>query len=134
MSIKYLLSNGQITENIYSEPDFAALMALPEERRPVFLAETDPLVVAYLAAQADALKPKEVTMRQARLALLEVGKLAAVTAAIAGMPGVTGDAARIEWEYSSVLKRGQPLVGAMSAVLGLSAAQVDALFLSASTK
>jgi hypothetical protein len=63
-----------------------------------------------------------------------VGKLAAVTAAIAGMPGVTGDAARIEWEYSSVLKRGQPLVGAMSAVLGLSAAQVDALFLSASTK
>lgn len=113
---------------------FLALNALDNLRRPIFLAETDPLVVAYLAAQADALKPKEVTMRQARLALLEAGKLAAVTAAIAGMPGVAGDAARIEWEYSSVLKRSQPLVGAMSAVLGLSAAQVDALFLSASLK
>lgn len=132
--MQYLLQNNAVRITYYGDETLAAFAALPEDVRPVFLAVDHPLVVAYLAAQANALKPKEVTMRQARLALLETGKLAAVTAAIAGIPGVAGDAARIEWEYSSVLKRSQPLVGAMAQVLGLSIAQLDALFLSASQK
>ena len=76
--------------------------------------------------------PQSVTMRQARLALMGAGKLATVNAAIEGMPGVQGDAARIEWEFSSEVKRGQPLVMSMGQVLGLNAEQLDALFTTAS--
>ena len=72
--------------------------------------------------------PQSVTMRQARLALMSAGKLATVNAAIAGMAGVQGDAARIEWEFSSEVKRNQPLVMSMGQALGLTSTQLDALF------
>ena len=77
--------------------------------------------------------PQAVTMRQARLALLAAGKLAAVSSAIAGMTGAEGDAARIEWEFSSEVKRNQPLVTSLGKVLGLTAVQLDNLFVTAST-
>lgn len=73
--------------------------------------------------------PQSVTMRQARLALLQAGKLSAVDAAIAGMVGVEGDAARIEWEFSSEVKRNQPLVLALAPVLGMTSEQIDQLFI-----
>lgn len=69
-----------------------------------------------------------VTMRQARLALLAAGLLDAVDAAIAGMPGNQGAAARIEWEYATTLDRSWPLVTALAGALGLDDAQLDALF------
>lgn len=75
--------------------------------------------------------PQKVWMRQARLALLGAGKLAAVNAAIAAMPGAQGEAARIEWEFSNEVKRNQPLVLAMGAMLGMNDAQLDALFIAA---
>jgi len=75
--------------------------------------------------------PQSVTMRQARLALLGAGMLATVNAAIAAMTGTQGDAARIEWEFSSEVKRNQPLVMALGPTLGLSSAQLDALFITA---
>lgn len=75
--------------------------------------------------------PQAVTMRQARLALFSAGKLATVNAAIAGMTGAQGEAARIEWEFSSEVKRSQPLVLAMGPVLGMSDVQLDALFIAA---
>jgi hypothetical protein len=86
------------------------------------------------AYKAEALKPVSVTMRQARLALLEAGLLDNVQNIVAGMQGVEGTAARIEWEYSSTMVRSQPLVAQLAAVLKLKPADVDALFLSASTK
>jgi hypothetical protein len=113
---------------------FAQLSALPKESRPVFLAESSKEVKAYFAAQAEAAKPTSVTMRQARLALLEAGLLDNVQNTIAGMQGAEGAAARIEWEYSSTMVRSQPLVAALAAALKLTSADVDALFLSASTK
>ena len=73
-----------------------------------------------------------VTMRQARLALLGAGLLATVNSAIAAMPGTAGEAARITWEFSSEVKRNQPLVSALGGVLGLTTAQLDALFVTAS--
>jgi hypothetical protein len=73
--------------------------------------------------------PQAVTMRQARLALLGSGMLTSVNAAIAAMPGAQGEAARIEWEFSSEVKRNQPLVLALGPVLGLSASQLDQLFI-----
>ena len=53
-------------------------------------------------------------------------------AAIAGMQSPQKEAAEIEWEYSNSLKRSQPLVVQLGAALGLNAAAVDELFLTAS--
>jgi hypothetical protein len=115
---------------------FAQLSALPSDRRPVFLDAESKAVKDYFAAQAaaqaEAAKPKEVTMRQARLALRQAGLLDKVTAAIAGMPSPKKEAAQIEWEYSNSLKRSQPLTVELGEVLGLDAAALDALFLTAS--
>jgi hypothetical protein len=76
--------------------------------------------------------PQEVTMRQARLALLQAGLLTAVNAAIAAMPSPQKDADQIEWEYSNSLLRSNPLVLALGPALGMSAEQMDALFIAAS--
>jgi hypothetical protein len=84
-------------------------------------------VAAFLAPPP----PASVTMRQARLALLQAGHLAAVTAALAATPGMAGEAARIEWEYASTLERDSPLVQAFAAQLGLTGADLDALFTAA---
>lgn len=75
--------------------------------------------------------PQAVTMRQARLALLGADLLSSVNAAIAAMPGTSGEAARIEWEFSSEVRRNQPLVVALGPALGMSATQLDALFIAA---
>ena len=77
--------------------------------------------------------PQTVTMRQARLALLQSGSLSAVNAAIAGMSGAMGEAARIEWEFSSEVKRNQPLVVALTPTLGFTSKQLDDLFILAAT-
>ena len=75
--------------------------------------------------------PHEVTMRQARLALLAAGKLAGVEAAIASMPEPQRTAASIEWEYSNDLQRNNPFVAQLGAALGLDDAGIDALFIAA---
>ena len=72
--------------------------------------------------------PEVVTMRQARLALLGAGMLTQVNTAVANMPGAAGDAARIEWEFSSTVERNRPLVLSLIAALGLTDAQLDDLF------
>ena len=75
--------------------------------------------------------PQEVTMRQARLALLAAGKLAGVDAAIASMPEPQKTAASIEWEYSNALQRSNPFVAQLGAALGIDSAGIDALFVEA---
>ena len=80
---------------------------------------------------ASAGVPQQVTMRQARIALYNAGKLATVNAAISAMTGAAGDAARIEWEFSSTVERSKPLVASMGAVLSMDNAALDALFVAA---
>ena len=75
--------------------------------------------------------PVSVSMAQARLALLGAGLLAQVDAAIAAMPGIDGEAARIEWEFRPSVRRDSPLVQGLSGVLGLTGEQLDALFVAA---
>jgi hypothetical protein len=75
--------------------------------------------------------PQTVTMRQARLALLAAGKLAAVATAIAALPSPQKEAAQIEWEFSSAVDRERPFVLLLGAALGLSSAQLDQLFITA---
>ena len=96
--------------------------ATPEE-----LAEIE----ARAAAANQPTVPQEVSMRQARLALLGRGVLGQVDAAIDALPSPDSEAARIEWDYSSVVARNSPLVTMMGAALGLESAALDELFITA---
>lgn len=97
------------------------------------------VIGSYTISQDDSLAPPppappvvvptSISMRQARLALLGAGMLAQVDAAIAGMAGAAGDAARIEWEYATTVDRTSPLVAGMTGALSLTSAQLDALFI-----
>lgn len=73
--------------------------------------------------------PEVVTMRQARLALLQAGLLAQVNTAIAS----ADDATKITWEFSSEVQRNNPLVSTLAAALNLSDAQLNNLFTLAAT-
>lgn len=77
--------------------------------------------------------PTSVTMRQARLALLQAGLLDQVDAAIASLAGDEGKAARIEWDYANEVRRDSPLIAMFSANLGLSDEQMDKLFITAAS-
>jgi len=85
------------------------------------------------AARAVMNVPERVTMRQARLALLGAGLLSSVNAAIDSLPEPAKSAALIEWEYSSEVWRNRPFVQQLGGALGLSSAQLDALFIQAAT-
>ena len=77
--------------------------------------------------------PREVTMRQARLALLENGLLANVQPAINSLPEPDKTKAQIEWEYSNALQRSNPFVAVLGTALGLSSQDLDDLFIQASS-
>jgi len=87
---------------------------------------------AYLLANAPKI-PKVVTMRQARLALLQAGLLSNIQAAIDSLASPAKEAAQIEWEYSQEVHRDKALVQMLAPVLNLSNAELDNLFLNAST-
>ena len=91
----------------------------------------DGAIVAAAPAMPKAVS--QVSMRQARLALLSIGKLAAVDAAIASLPSPHREAAQIEWDYSATVERSSTIVTTLGPLLNLDAAALDALFLQAST-
>ncbi|RIQ47599.1 hypothetical protein D0843_16880 [Bordetella avium] len=97
--------------------------------REGLVAMTDDEAKAHLSAPpSHTVAPTSVTMRQARLALLKLGLLAQVNAAVASLPGDEGEAARIEWQFAGSVEQGSELVGALSQVLGWSSARLDELF------
>lgn len=73
----------------------------------------------------------EVSMRQAQLALLAAGKLAAVEAAIEAMPEPERSAARIEFNRAGTVARDHPSTAMIGAAAGLNDAQIDELFAAA---
>ncbi|HEY7805263.1 MAG TPA: hypothetical protein VIC30_12640 [Orrella sp.] len=77
--------------------------------------------------------PQSITMRQCRLQLLAIGKLADVDTAIAGMPDPAKSAAQIEWEYAATVERNAPLIAQLGPALGLDGAALDDLFIAAAT-
>lgn len=73
--------------------------------------------------------PESITMRQARLELLNVGKLDDVDAALAAIPNEQErKAAQIEWEYAAIVERQAPLVKALTPALGFNEEEMDDLF------
>jgi len=74
--------------------------------------------------------PTQVTMRQARLALLAAGLLDDVE----GWMTSADRAVQIEWEYATVVERKSLLVVGLASVLGLTDEQVDVLFVDAAAR
>lgn len=68
--------------------------------------------------------PQQVTMRQARLALLNAGLLDDVEVVIAA----AGREAQLEWEYAAVVDRSNPAIAAVQQQEDLTDAQIDDLF------
>ena len=81
--------------------------------REVFALEPAPVFV-----------PQQVTMRQARLELLSRRLLDDVEAMIAA----AGREAQIEWEYASLVERGNPVIAGVQQQQGFTDAQIDDLF------
>lgn len=75
--------------------------------------------------------PQEVTMRQARLALLNAGLLDAAQGVIDALPMPQRRAAQIEWEYALSVRRDHPLIALMISEGLATAEQVDGLFVAA---
>jgi hypothetical protein len=73
-------------------------------------------------------------MWQARLALLEAGHLSAVEALIEAMPSPQKEAAKIEWEFKTRVRRNSQLVAYMAANIPINGAEVDQLFIEAAKK
>ena len=127
--MKYaLIENGVVVNVIVADADFAATIGaveLPEYAGigwsydgTTWTAPTPPAPPV----------PQMVSMRQARLALLNAGKLSDVDAAIAALPSPDKEAAQIEWEYATEVKRNSNLVTQLAPALGLDDAALDALF------
>ena len=85
---------------------------------------------AELAQQIEDAKPKVVTMRQARLALLQSGLLSTIETAITNG---TDEAMKIEWEYATEVRRDWDSLIALTTELGLTSLQLDDLFILADT-
>lgn len=77
--------------------------------------------------------PQTVTMRQARLALLQANLLHLVDAAIGSLDEPDRSAARIEWEYSQEVERDHSFLQTLAAELGLTEEQIGDLFMLAGT-
>ena len=74
-------------------------------------------------------KPTSVTMRQARLALLQAGYYSSVQTAINAIEDpVFRQESQIEWEYAATVDRVSPFTQGMATALGLSETDMDNLF------
>ena len=97
-----------------------------------------PGLVAITDAEADALRapapvvpgvPQSVTRFQARAALARAGLFTTVQSAMSAFPA--DDERRLAWEDAQEFRRTSPTMLQMAAALGLSDAQLDALFTTA---
>jgi hypothetical protein len=79
--------------------------------------------------------PPSVSMRQARLALLQAGKLDGVANVIAAIPDpIQRQAAQISWDFAGDVRRDSPLVALIGSTMGMADAEIDTLFIDASAR
>ena len=86
-----------------------------------------------LANQPLLFIPTEVSMRQARLALFQQDKLSQVQPLIDAMSEPAKTTTQISWDYATIVQRDDDLVVQLSAAMGLTSVDLDALFTLAST-
>lgn len=110
-------TNNQL--HFLDSAEFAYL--LPVDCTPI----TDEEAQAIQAENQPVIIPT-ITMRQARMMLLNEGLLNQVNLAI------TTDEQKIWWDYSSVVERSHPLVDAVLTALGKTSLEMDSMFISAS--
>lgn len=72
-----------------------------------------------------------ITLRQAKLALLNAGKLQDVINAIAALPEPQKTAAQIEFDYANDVERDSVLLNTIANAIGLTEAETDQLFAAA---
>ena len=84
-------------------------------------------IEAYIEPEPIIIIPQVITMRQARLQLLEVGLLDDVEALVA-----LDRKSQIEWEYASEVYIQSPLIESVKSALNLTDAQIDNMFVEAS--
>lgn len=75
----------------------------------------------------EAIVPDLISPRQARLALLAIGKLNAANAAVEA----AGDVMKVSWEFSSYIRRNDPGVISLARAIGLDEEAMDNLFIEA---
>ena len=88
------------------------------------------LTADEILANFKATVPQRITMRQARLSLLNNGLLSTVDNAIASG---SDEEMKIEWEYTTEVKRDWPSLIIMATTLGITEAQLDGLFIQGAT-
>ena len=74
--------------------------------------------------------PTSITARQARLALLKIGKLDDVATAINSLESPIKEQIQIEWEYATEIYRKHEFIETLGASLGLDRNALDDLFIS----
>lgn len=125
---------------IYGPQDFAAVAAdLPEHHgeRVLQVLGTDPASVLQALVNGTDLPPppvrvpREIANWRARAVLEISGMLPAVESAIAAMDGPAGIIVRNAWQSGAPLARHGPTVSSLAPALGLTEAQVDAMFIQA---
>lgn len=84
-------------------------------------------IAPYVEPEIIVFVPQSVTMRQARLQLLEVGLLDEVEAFVS-----QNRKWQIEWEYANEVYRDSPLISALKSLLNLTDEQIDTIFIEAS--
>jgi hypothetical protein len=77
--------------------------------------------------------PKNVSLRQFRLALYMNDKLVAFATAVNNLPQPQRDMLTIDWEYANYIDRNSSLVTTVGAAIGMSSVALDSLFKQAIT-
>lgn len=127
--MKYAVLNGSLVVNVIdADADFAASIGAVECPRHVGIGWSYDGGAWSAPAPEPVPVPSVASMRQARLALLQIGKLADVATAINALPSPAKEAAQIEWEYATEVRRDSALMQQLAAAIGLTKADLDALF------
>jgi hypothetical protein len=129
----YLVNGNMLVPMAEGNRDYReALEALEggTENYPIAIVVEPEFTAEELLQQIEDAKPKVVTMRQARLVLLQSNLLATIeTAIITG----TDEAMKIEWEYATEVRKDWASLVTLTESLGMTSTELDSLFTIAST-
>ena len=117
----------------YGTPDDEAAIRALEEEAIALRAELRAYLPPYPAPEPppEVIIPQRITARQAQLALLDAGLLDDVDAIIEALPANVRAHVRIEWDRATHVERWNTVTQMVATALGLTSAQVDALFVAA---